>query len=648
MAKEKSINGGGGGASTQSNSIDSKASVLSGYSLSTSVQTVVGAINEIQGKLGIVSYPENTTDDSSNVIRLGKDSPEVIKKKVFGGVPYVIIEPSETWNSEYYSNLLDEDGFHSWYENTIADNTCIYEIYNVLTIQTDEENGFGIAIRVLKPQPAPGPLAVVVNGPEVSTNPLDFIDMTCVFANNEESILSYELNAWRTTTSVIYTTPPESYPIREGSGYDSAIMGHYRNQANGDYSVAEGLDTIASGERSHAEGCSTQALGLGSHAEGNSTRAIGDYSHTEGSGTTATNNHEHAEGKYNKSNTGATDALKTMHSVGIGTYVRRVNAHEIMVNGDHYVYGLGGYDGTNAIKETSKTLQEVINGKQDTLDLSDYQTSTDETLQTTDKTIVGAINELASKRSGVGKVDPNSDGTGEVFNSYEGDSANVASGIASHAEGSYTNATGDYSHAEGTGTEAIGSESHAEGYCTNAIGSNSHAEGLYTTASGHSSHAEGYNTQTFSQSEHAEGSWNKSYDSKGTSVRVIHSVGIGTFEQDRKNAHEIKFNGDHYIYGVGGFDGTNSDTAQSLQTVLSNLGPNIIEVPELTGDYNIPANATNREFLYIINIGATLYSVTGDSAIKWAGGIAPNPSANSVLVVSIVKNLATWNVFMSV
>ena len=676
MAKENTING-GGGASTQSNSIDSKASVLSGYSLSTSVQTVVGAINEIEGKLGIVSYPENTIDNSSNVIRLGKDSPEVVKKKVFGGVPYVIIEPSETWNSEYYSNLLDEDGFNSWYENTIADNTCIYEIYNVLTVQNGEENGFMINIRVLKPQPAPGPMAAMT-GTEASTDPLDLIDIKCVFANNEESILSYALSYWETTKHVIYTEPPVSYPIREGSGYNSAIMGHYRNRADGDYSVAEGLDSNASGESSHAEGVDTQASGLGSHAEGCHTRAIGDYSHTEGSGTrasgtcshaegevttasgygshaegvnTITNNSgEHAEGYYNVSNSGKTDDLRTRHSVGIGSRssnIIRVNAHEIMANGDHYIYGLGGYDGTNAIKETSKTLQEVINGKQDTLDLSDYQTSTDETLQTTDKTIVGAINELASKPSGVGKVDPNSDGTGEVFNSYEGDSANVASGIASHAEGSYTNATGDYSHAEGTGTEAIGSESHAEGYCTNAIGSNSHAEGLYTTASGHSSHAEGYNTQTFSQSEHAEGSYNKSYDSTTYSIRVIHSVGIGS-PNGRKNAHEIKFNGDHYIYGIGGFDGTNSADAQSLQTVLSNLGPNIIEVPELTGDYNIPANATKREFRYIINIGATLYSVTGDSAIKWAGGIAPQTSTNSTMVVSILNNLATWNIFMSV
>lgn len=220
-----------------------------------------------------------------------------------------------------------------------------------------------------------------------------------------------------------------------------------------------------------------------------------------------------------------------------------------------------------------------------------------------------------------------------MFNTYEGGTRNVASGNRSHAEGLDTNASGN--------------RSHAEGYETLTEGESSHAEGSYTYAAGDNSHTEGDHTQALSSSEHAEGIYNKTYP-EYDSTRVIHSVGIGTSNDDRKNAHEIKFNGDHYVYGVGGFDGTNSADAQTLQTVLSNLGPNIIEVPELTGDNNIPANATKREFLYIINIGATLYSVTGDSAIKWAGGIAPNPSANSVLVVSILNNLATWNVFMSV
>ena len=505
---------GGGGASTQSNSIDSKASVLSGYSLSTSVQTVVGAINEIEGKLGIVSYPENTIDNSSNVIRLGKDSPEVIKKKVFGGVPYVIIEPSDTWNPTYYSNLLDEDGFHSWYENTIADNTCIYEIYNVLTIPTDEGGGFDIAIRVLKPQPAPGPLAVVVNGPEVSTNPLDFIDMTCVFANNEESILSYELNAWRTTTSVIYTTPPESYPIREGSGYNSAIMGHYRNQADGDYSVAEGLDSNASGESSHAEGVDTQASGLGSHAEGYHTRAIGDYSHAEGSGTTATGNYSHAEG-FNTSASGSCSHAEGGSTTASGEY-SHAEGSGTTASGE-YSHAEGS--GTTA----SGNYSHAEGNKTYATDNSSHA---------------------------------------EGYNAQ-------ATGNCSHAEGNYTVASGIAAHAEGYSTEATANYSHAEGQSTTASGSCSHAEGFCNTASGSYSHAEGYHTEAFRSSEHAEGSYNKSYDSDDVSVRIIHSVGIGSSFVDRKNAHEIKFNGDHYIYGLGNFDGTNSDSAQTLQEVIN-------------------------------------------------------------------------------
>ena len=149
---------------------------------------------------------------------------------------------------------------------------------------------------------------------------------------------------------------------------------------------------------------------------------------------------------------------------------------------------------------------EALNLKQD---------KTDEALDTTDKTIVGAINEILPKATGVGKVDPSSDGTGEIFNSYEGGNANVASGGSSHAEGQ--------------------------------------------------------NTQALTECEHAEGIYNKSYDSEDASIRVIHSVGIGSSDSKRKNAHEIKLNGDHYVFGVGGYDGTNAieDTSKTLQEVIN-------------------------------------------------------------------------------
>lgn len=150
--------------------------------------------------------------------------------------------------------------------------------------------------------------------------------------------------------------------------------------------------------------------------------------------------------------------------------------------------------------------------------LAAKQNATDDTLGTTDKTIVGAINEILSKQvTGIGK--PSFGIGGEIFNNYADNQAR-----------------GDYAHAEGSMTNANGSASHAEGYQTTASGNYSHAEGKYN-----------YNDR-----------------------QAIHMVGIGTSDDDRKNAHVIDIGGAHYIYGVGGFDGTNSESAKSLQKVINN------------------------------------------------------------------------------
>ena len=147
---------------------------------------------------------------------------------------------------------------------------------------------------------------------------------------------------------------------KPGSGENSEIFNDKtNNEAKGDYA--------------HAEGGRTKATGAYSHAEGTTTQAKGYASHTEGSWTVSENEAEHAEGKYNKSNTGT---KKTIHSVGIGTSdTDRKNAHEIMENGDNYVYGVGGYDGKNP--DTAKTLQEVISGSRSIIDLGNI-TSDDE------------------------------------------------------------------------------------------------------------------------------------------------------------------------------------------------------------------------------------------------------------------------------
>lgn len=100
--------------------------------------------------------------------------------------------------------------------------------------------------------------------------------------------------------------------------------------------------------------------------------ATGSYSLTAGEKTFAQNSSEFAHGQFNVSSTGESDDLKTHYSIGIGTSdTDRKNAEEVMKNGDHYVYGIGGYDGTNT--SASSTLQEVVAAKAESSDVTAIQ-----------------------------------------------------------------------------------------------------------------------------------------------------------------------------------------------------------------------------------------------------------------------------------
>ena len=159
--------------------------------------------------------------------------------------------------------------------------------------------------------------------------------------------------------------------------------------------------------------------------------------------------------------------------------------------------------------------------------------------------------------------------------------SSVALNYGCEANGNYSIATGNQSitigessHAEGHKTKAEGGASHSEGRSTKAVGNNSHAEGYGTIASAENSHAEGKYTKTSNDGEHAEGKYNKS------NTGTIHSVGIGTSDTDRKNAHEITTDGKHYILGIGGYDGTKLDGATDVATELTNLSKKVNNLPQ--------------------------------------------------------------------
>ena len=667
MAKKETING---GASTQNNSIDSKTSVLSGYSLSTSAQTIVSAINEILPKATGVGKIDSTSDGTGekfnnyeNNLASGNFShAEGWRTTASGGFSHAEGSSTTAYGSSSHAEgnhtQAEGESSHSEGTYTIAHNTGSHAEGNSTEARGLWSHTEGISsIAYSESEHAEGSYNKSYESEDVSVRIIHSVGIG-FFDTNRKNAHEIKFNG-----------DHYIYGLGRYNGTNSADAQTLQEVINSKQ------ETITPGTGLEFEGntlnvtLDTTVFKVVSVLPDSPTQGDENKIHLVPAESTGTNNiyTEYAWvnsaweilGEYT-SEVDLTPYLKTVDAES--TYLKITDAEseyatktELAGKQDagNYIEDIGSSADSNAyIRVSTPSENDWIalwgnNGI--TIDIpsplavgqpghsyvtisTDPSRFRDDSLTTTSKYITGAINEISSKATGVGKIDSTSDGTGEIFNGYEGSYANVASGNYSHAEGSKNNASGNYSHAEGQGTTASGYFSHAEGGGT--------------TASGHNSHAEGAYTQTFSEGEHAEGLFNKSYDSTDSPVRVIHSVGIGSADFYRKNAHEIKFNGDHYIYGVGGYDGTNPDTAQSLQTVLSNLGPNIIEVPELTDAYNIPANATMVEKIYMITIGATVYNVTGDSAIKWAGGVTPTTSANSILVVSVLNNLATWQTFI--
>ena len=294
------------------------------------------------------------------------------------------------------------------------------------------------------------------------------------------------------------------------------------NKAMGYYSHAEGRNTSAA-YAAHSEGTGTQARGVGAHSEGGSTQAMDQFAHAEGHSSKATGNTSHAEGE------GTTASGFASHSEGNGTVAGKSAAHaegtETRADGDsshaegYQANAKGNYAHAEGYKTQASGVQAHAEG-------------------------------LSSEAHG---------------NSSHAEGSSFAYGNYSHAEGNKTKAYGGSSHSEGTLTQVKegANNAHAEGLSTQANASQSHAEGMNTVANGDHSHAEGFGTVTNNECEHAEGKYNKSNSS------TRHSIGIGSSDSDRKNAVEVMENGDVYIFGVGGYDGTGvSQGTKSLQSEL--------------------------------------------------------------------------------
>lgn len=252
----------------------------------------------------------------------------------------------------------------------------------------------------------------------------------------------------------------------------------------------------------------------------NAAEASGSNSFAEGTGTTAAGSGSHAEGK--ESQTGV--AAHHAHSEGLRAQANQQQAHA---------------EGSDTIASGAQAHAE------------------------------GSGTQASGTRSHAEGSGTHAAGSSSHAEGHEC----VAEGAQSHAEGYRSKAVVTIAHAEGSETEATGGSSHAEGSKSIAAGAGSHAEGVSTSAAGYSSHAEGQFTRTKNRAEHAEGYYNLSVQGK-----TVHSVGIGNGDSEdpaqgkhRRNAEEIHTDGRKFLLGVGGYDGTNSETAKAVQEVLANL-----------------------------------------------------------------------------
>ena len=366
--------------------------------------------------------------------------------------------------------------------------------------------------------------------------------------------------------------------IKNGKNHTPSGSSTYWRREEGQH--AEGSKTTALKKAAHAEGLGAQANGCASHAEGSGTTANGDYSHAEGKDTQAVEWASHTEGYNTEVGGNASENAKTpdndkvagqmAHAEGNSTIAKGNAAHSegrltFAAGNDSHAEGyctsaLGAY-GAHSEGDTTK---------------AEANTSHAEGEQTW---ALGINSHVEGFKSKTGGSDSSNNLTADTSttsgrNAHAEGNATLAKGLASHAEGEKTFASGVNSHAEGSYTTASGRDSHAEGSYTTASENISHAEGSYTTASGYCSHAEGSYTTTKNNAEHAEGFNNKSNKANGVfgnSGNTIHSIGIGG-PGPSKNAFEVMQNGDVYVNGIGGYDGTNIESANTLQDTIEGLG----------------------------------------------------------------------------
>lgn len=478
-----------------------------------------------------------------------------------------------------------------------------------------------------------------VNGYKISNNPvlnkqdigLDQVNNTSDLDKPISSATQQALNNKADITQLVGKVDSNS----DGTG---EIFNDYtNNQATGKYSHSEGQDTIASGNGgAHAEGRQTTASGTYSHSEGYLTEASGTCNHSEGWLTNTVGYGSHAE-NYDTVAQGILNHVEGQSTYSFGSACHAEGQNSICVG--NFTHAEGG--GSHSV---------VINGEANSLTYKITISGIMHSLQV----LVDSMNQCSGYRIGIGSATNSSRSTIKSAVLEENQSITVtldktlsASQVSNSAGFIYSNI-------------AYGQTSHVENMINYGGGTCSHTEGYQNFNLGEGSHVEGYCNSSNNMAEHSEGKFNLSYTGEDSTDQTIHTVGIGTSNSGRKNAQQIMVNGDHYIYGIGNYDGTNYSSAQTLQEVVNNKADSIGIVTGSTGEVTqeispnkfyefgecssltitLGAEISNiyNEYMFQFSSGDTPTVLTLPETVKWIGDSLVD--ANKTYQVSIVNNIA--------
>lgn len=230
---------------------------------------------------------------------------------------------------------------------------------------------------------------------------------------------------------------------------------------------------------------------------------------------------------------------------------------------------------------------------------------------------------------------------------------NLGNNTGAHVEGGRNVVNGIYGHAEGYGNKVNNDYGHAEGYRNEVNNENGHAEGENTVANGKASHTEGVGTITANEGEHAEGKYNYTDIESG----FISTVGIGSSDDDRKNAISVFSDGRVYLgktyelvdeilneYDPCLYSGKEIlNESKSLQRILAEAEQKLIEI-----SYNQLVRLRNNNLLipgqfYKINDFSTSVDVNIDEVKSI--GVKSAGNQFDVIVLATSKNTLNENAY---